>query len=160
MLSLDELFIHRTNMIAQSGFEFIGIYLGCWGVQWASTMAGKRTPRCKGAAKTDQSGKTTSARACRHFVACATHSTCHFVEHKRVTDDSRPCEFFSSLANVHVRAHKGFMCWNTAIFSASVKFSTCYPAWNCLLFLSEYFILWCLRHITSPLAVFSVLTTV
>lgn len=66
-------------------------------------MAGKRTPRCKGAAKTDHGGKTTSTGACRHLLACATHSTCHFVEHKRVTDDSRPCEFFSSLANVHVR---------------------------------------------------------
>lgn len=57
MLSLDEPFIHRTNMITQNGFEFIGIYLGLWGVQWASTMPGKHTPRCKGAAKTVHSGK-------------------------------------------------------------------------------------------------------
>lgn len=41
MLSLDEPFIHRTNMITRNGFEFIGIYLGLWGVQWASTVAGK-----------------------------------------------------------------------------------------------------------------------
>lgn len=57
MLSLDESFIHRTNMITRSGFEFIGIYLGRRGVQWASTVAGKHTPRCKGAAKTDHGGK-------------------------------------------------------------------------------------------------------
>lgn len=57
MLSLDELFIHRTSMITPNGSEFTGIYLALWGVQWASTMPGKHTPHCKGAAKTIYSGK-------------------------------------------------------------------------------------------------------
>lgn len=58
-------------------------------VQWASTRSGKHTPRCQNRSQ----WKTISMRACRYLLVCAAYSTCHLVEYKRVTDNSRPRDF-------------------------------------------------------------------
>lgn len=99
-MSLDEPLIHRTSTIARSGSEFIGI---CLGFNEPQRRREKHTPCCKGAAKTDHGGEQQVPEPTDVY----SHSTCHSAEHGRVTDDSRPREFFSSLANVRVRGHKG-----------------------------------------------------
>lgn len=136
MLSLDEPFIHRTNMITQNGFEFIGIYLAFQGVQWASTMPGKCTPYCKGAAKSIHSGEQQALEPVDiywrvpHTVLVTLLSTRGWLmtqEHVNFSHHFRMCMW---------GVIKGFTQWNSHVFplceALNILFCMKLPFFFCL----------------------------